>query len=131
MRRVARITVGPRVSKYGAKRTVVDGMTFHSQKEARRYQELKLLEKAGVIEAVECQPRFELLVCKVTGQPAYPTITLPHVVIGRYIADFQYYDRRSCERVVEDVKSPPTRTPIYRWKVKHLKAQYGIEVREV
>ena len=37
------------MSKYNSKKTVVDGQTFDSKKEANRYQELVLLEKAGVI----------------------------------------------------------------------------------
>lgn len=87
---------------------------FPSQKEARRYKDLLLMQKAGAITGLVIHPRFPL---NVSGEH-----------IGDYIADFQYFERGA--RVVEDVKSPPTRTALYRWKIKHLKAQYGIEVRE-
>lgn len=109
--------------KYGAKPTTVDGIRFASLKESRRYQELRLLEKAGEIEDLSLQPEFVLDVNDET--------------LGVYRADFAYYP---CHRsgphkgaiighqVIEDVKSPPTKTPLWRWKVKHLKAQYGIEV---
>jgi hypothetical protein len=112
------------MSKYHAKATVVDNIRFHSQKEARRYQELKLLEKAGEIWDLEIQPKFPL------RAPSEKTLagTFPDQV-GLYLADFAYRDRTG--RVVEDVKSPPTRTALYRWKKRHMKIQYGIEIREV
>jgi len=102
-------------SKYGNQKMTVDGRTFDSTKEARRYIDLRLLEKAGVITNLECQPVIELPVCG--------------VVVARYLPDFSY----SCDgvRIVEDVKSVATRTPIYRLKVKLVKAVHGIEVREV
>lgn len=109
-----------RPHKYGAKRTTVDGITFASQKEARRYQELKLLEKAGAILTLGLQPSFKL---KVAGR---------HGIlrdIGEYVADFSYTDVRTEQYVVEDVKG--FKTPLYRWKKKHVEAQYGIQIREI
>lgn len=47
--------------KYKSRKTVVDGITFDSRKEAARYQELKLLERAGKIRSLELQKRFELI----------------------------------------------------------------------
>lgn len=115
-------------SKYGAKRTTVDGITFASMKEARRYQELKLLEKAGEIHGLRLQPRFPL--CADRGVPPEPP-----VILGYYIADFEYCECRrgqKCERtrrVVEDVKG--FKTPLYRWKKKHMAAEHGIQIREI
>lgn len=109
--------------KYKAVPTEVDGIRFASKKEARRYQELRLLERAGEIADLELQPRFELSVLGVR--------------LGAYVGDFRYKERRDRTRtgdraatclVVEDTKG--FRTPLYRWKVKHVLAQYGIEVRE-
>lgn len=109
-------------NKYGAKPTVVDNIRFHSQKEARRYQELKLLEKAGEIHDLELQPRFPLSVLGVK--------------LGTYVGDFRFVERRDLVRradraaeflVVEDVKGMDT--PLSKWKRKHVLAQYGIEVR--
>jgi hypothetical protein len=103
--------------KFNAKVTVVDGLKFASKKEAKRYGELKLLEKAGHIYALELQPAFTL---HVLGRK-----------IGTYRADFAYCrkDLRGAVRVIEDVKG--LKTPMYRWKAKHLKAEYGIEIREI
>ena len=95
----------------------MDGIVFHSAKEAARYQELRLLERAGEIESLYLQPRYLLHVGDGLVNP-----------IGAYVADFSYTDARTGEIVVEDVKG--FKTPLYRWKVKHLRAQYGIQIRE-
>jgi hypothetical protein len=107
--------------KYGAKKTEVDNITFDSKREAARYGELKLLEQAGEIGGLCCQPRYELCVTTEAGEI---------VTLGYYVGDFRYVDGVG-DLVVEDVKSPPTKTPIWRWKVKHLRAQYGIVITEV
>jgi hypothetical protein len=112
-----------RVHKYRAKRTEVDGIPFASQKEARRYQELKLLEKAGEIRCLELQPRFPLVVPGVGNGGPYERRHL-----GDYVADFRYADTRKNAIVVEDVKG--FKTPLYRWKKKHVEAQYGITIVE-
>lgn len=111
-----------RAHKYGAKPTEVDGIRFASQKEARRYQELLLLQMAGEIHRVELQPRFPLNVRN-------PESILPSVCIGAYRGDFSYYEKATHERVIEDVKG--FKTPLYKWKKKHVEAQYGITIREV
>ena len=110
-----------RPSKYKAQPTVIDGIRFHSKAEARRYQELKLLERAGEIIDLRIQPSYDLCAWQNGNAP----------VVGVYRADFSYFDVRHRKGVVEDVKSPPTRTSLYRWKIKHLRMQYGIEVAEV
>lgn len=87
----------PKRSKYGAQRTTVDGITFASRKEAKRYGELRLLERAGDIRGLRVQPRYPIVI---NGQPVkYPS--------GRalvYVADFSYYDVKRGATVVEDVK---------------------------
>ena len=102
--------------KYGAKKQVVDGISFPSKREARRYAELAALARAGAILNLELQPRWDL-----------------HAVggarIGAYVADFRYIVAATGECVVEDSKG--FRTPMYRWKAKHMRAEYGITVREV
>lgn len=107
-------------SKYRAQPTVVDGIRFHSAKESRRYAELKLLEKAGEIQYLGLQPVFTLFA---PGREAGTSVEL-----GRYIADFSYLTKEGVE-IVEDVKG--VRTPLYRWKKKHVEAQYGITIREI
>lgn len=107
-----------RRSKYNNKPTEVDGITFSSKKEARRYGELKLLAKAGEIFDLQTQPRFPL---DVNGQP-----------VCAYVGDFAYRTAGNAALTVEDVKSPITRkNPVYRLKIKLLKAVRGIEVVEI
>ena len=92
--------------KFHNRPTEAFGRKFDSAKESRRYAALLMLEKAGVIRDLECQPKIPLLV---NG-----------VVIGNYIGDFRYYDNEKKQVVVEDVKSEPTKTPVYRLKKKIL-----------
>jgi hypothetical protein len=104
-----------RYSKFGNVPTVVDGHTFHSKKEARRYMDLLALQAAGLIRDLETQPRFRL---EVGG-----------VHICDYFADFAYYDEPRGERVVEDVKG--IRTEVFKLKKKLMRAALGIEVEEI
>ena len=120
------------VSKYKAKPVEIDGIRFASQKEGRRYQELKLLERAGEIWDLELQPRFPLLVPSTSGMVMRAAKAIAEggsFRIGEYRGDFAYRDKRADGRVVEDVKG--FKTPLYRWKKRHVEAQYGIEIREV
>ncbi len=105
-------------SKYNAVKTTVDGVTFDSKAEARRYSELKLMEKASDIQGLELQPIFDLLASDGVHRPVY---------LGKYVADFRYY--RGMEEIVEDVKG--FKTPLYRWKKKHVEAQYGLTIKEI
>jgi hypothetical protein len=98
----------------------VDGIAFHSAKEARRYQELKLLEHAGEVRHLVCQPIFPLWVFTGVASDA-------PVAIGQYVADFAYTLSSGAD-VIEDVKG--FKTPLYRWKKKHVEVQYGIVIKE-
>jgi hypothetical protein len=75
-------------NKFNARKVELDGITFQSQAEARRYGELKWLERAGDIKALVCHPRFPL--------------TINGVTIGTYTGDFLYYT--GGRKTVEDVK---------------------------
>lgn len=111
-------------SKYGNVRT--NG--FASKKEHARYQELRLLELAGEIHDLVCQYHYALQVPQRVG----PGGGKPLVHIGDYVADFRYREGKDGALVVEDVKGGnATKTPLYRWKKKHVEAQYGITIREV
>lgn len=114
-------------SKYGAVRTTIDGVTFASKAEARRYCELRLLEKAGEIRGLKVQPKYPLVFMPGAGRRS--------VNVGTYIADFWYLaldaQTRTEAPVIEDVKSKPTKTPIYRLKKKMVEAIYGITITEV
>lgn len=113
-------------NKYRAQRTVVDNIAFHSKREAKRYQELNMLELAGKIFRLQLQPRYQLCAWKAHRIAHAPAI-------GFYVADFRYCNHAGCICAwgcqVEDVKG--FRTPLYRWKKKHVEAQYGITIREV
>ena len=125
-------------SKYKAVKTTIDGVTFDSKKEAKRYTELKLLEKAGHITHLELQPEYQ--------------ITINGAKICKYKADFRYFTVRQENneqyynskgewqtptmtgdkegQIVEDVKG--FKTPIYRLKKKLVEACYpGTQIKEV
>jgi len=103
------------VSKYRAKKTVVDGITFDSKAEAKRYRELKLLERAGEITHLELQPKFVLQPKFEKNGVKYRTIT--------YAADFMYCDFASGGQVVvEDVKG--MRTQQFELRRKLFEAKY-------
>jgi hypothetical protein len=102
-----------RGNKYGAKRTTIDNLTFDSKHEAKRWTELKLLERAGQITDLLRQVKFPIAV---NGHP-----------IGLYVADFAYIEKG--QRVVEDSKG--VRTDLYRWKRKLVKAVHGVDIVEV
>ena len=107
-------------SKYGAVRVrTVDGIEHDSKKEAARWQELNLMLRAKLIEDLQRQVRFELIP-KQDGERACT-----------YIADFVYIDRKTGEKIVEDVKSPATRTEAYRIKRKLMLLVHGIRIKEI
>lgn len=97
-----------RRNKYNAKKTVVDGIEFDSIREADRYCELKLLEKANEIRSLELQPRF-LLQDKFKDRNGKT-----HRKI-EYVADFMYINKDD-KKIVEDVKG--VMTGVYKLKKK-------------
>lgn len=122
-------------SKYGAKKVVLDGITFDSKKEAKRYSELKLLERAGKIRDLRLQVKFQLIPAqydKVWDEKKH--CYKKGKCIERecnYVADFTYYDE-SGAFVVEDTKSVITRkNPVYIIKRKLLLHVHGKRIREI
>jgi Protein of unknown function (DUF1064) len=103
------------MSKYHNRKTTYQDIQFDSRKEAARYVELQLLERAGDICDIELQPRYDIAV---NGM---------HICF--YRADFRYKEVATGLLVVEDVKG--FRTKDYIIKKKLMKALYGIEVKEV
>ena len=149
----------PKASKYHnrpTERITLSGAVLHfdSQKEARRYDHLAALERAGQIRDLRLQVDFTL-------QEAYTDTGGRRVRAIRYKADFTYYqpERNPCDHclseairgcngcgyakppkewagvpwvlVVEDVKSRATRTKEYLLKRKMLKDKLGIDITEV
>lgn len=110
-------------SKYLNEKTVVDGITFASKKEARRYRHLKLLEKAGKVLDLRLQVPYEPL-------PKQKRADGKTEVCVRYVADFVYTE--GGRQVVEDVKSEATRRlQLYVLKRKLMLWVHGIMLREV
>ena len=123
-------------AKYkNTKTTTFDGIVHDSAKEARRWGELLLLERAGKITGLKRQVEFELI------PPQYETYeryskTGKRLKDGRrlveravvYRADFVYYDADKGETVVEDTKGVKTKE--YIIKRKMMLYRYGIRIKE-
>lgn len=106
--------------KYGNKKVIVDGIAFDSKKEANRWCELKVYEKAGIISDLERQIEYELI----------PSQRINGKVVERacnYVADFRY--KQGGEVVVEDTKGFKTKD--YILKRKMMLYIHGIRIREV
>ena len=96
---------------------------YGSQKaEARRYDELMVMLRGGIITDLRLQPQFTL-------QESYLTEGGERIRAIRYTADFSY--RFGGKLVVEDVKSGPTRTKEYLRNRKMMRSKYGIDIQEV
>lgn len=100
------------VNKYHNKKT--NG--FDSKKEAKRYCELKLLERAGKISDLRTQVPYIVIEKSKYGRAV------------RYYADFVYFDKDTNQIVVEDTKG--FRTDIYKLKKRLLAEKYGIVIKE-
>ena len=120
-------------SKYGNRKVNIDGETFDSRKEGRRYSELLLLERAGEIRGLERQVKFVLIPAQREPDRTGPKGgIIKGKVIEReisYIADFVYYDTRTGEKIVEDAKG--MRTKEYILKRKMMLFFHGVRIREV
>jgi hypothetical protein len=105
----------PKPNKFHAKKTTVDGVTFDSAGEARRWQELVLLQLSGAITRLVSHEKF------------------PLVVRGKAVTSWRpdYSYEENGVRIVEDFKSNPTRTEAYRIRVKLFAALYPTyQIRE-
>jgi hypothetical protein len=118
---------GPLANKYHALPVHVDGIRLASKKEAARYLELRLREKAGLIAELELHPVFPLHILELWRSGLPVTIT----TVGKYTADFRYCDLQTGEIVVEDTKAEATRTEAYRLRKKLAEAIHGITITEV
>lgn len=118
--------MGWRQNKYHNKKVRVDGITFDSVREARRWQELKLMERAGEIRGLKRQVDFELIPSQ--RYTDWRTGKMKTERAIKYVADFVYRDRDGL-MVVEDTKG--FRTPEYVMKRKMMFWFHGIVIREV
>ena len=110
------------MNKYGNEEKVVDGIKFDSKLEAKRYIQLKLLQRAGEIKDLRTQPSFVL-------QPSYKKNGKTIRAI-KYVADFVYYDVRENKTFVEDTKG--FRNDMYKLKKKIFEYKYpDLEIKEI
>ena len=97
-------------NKYRNIPTVVDGIKFASKKEAKRYNELKLLKEFGEVEEFELQKSYKL-----AGR-------------YRYVCDF-FVKWSNGVNAVEDVKG--FKTQVYKLKKAWMKDKYNIDIVEI
>lgn len=126
--------------KYGNKKIDVDGIQFDSKKEAQRYCELKLLQRAGKIEALELQKEFELIPAQYEYFERYGK-TGKRLKDGKrcieqsctYKADFAYL--QNGQLFVEDVKGyrDPQSAGYAKFVIKRklMLWRYGIRIKEI
>lgn len=126
--------------KYGNKKVEIDGIEFDSKKEARRYWELSLLQRAGKISDLQLQREFELIPAQYETYPRYGK-TGNRLQDGKrcieksctYKADFCYM--QDGKLVVEDVKGyrDPQSAGYAKFVIKRklLLWRHGIKVIEV
>ena len=106
----------PKRSKYGATKTMVDGLLFDSKREAAYYSELKIREKAGEVTGVEMQRPFALL-----GSNG--------MLMATFKADFCFWDNTAGRFRCIDVKGFDT--PVGKLTRKMMKGLLGIDVEIV
>lgn len=124
--------------KYHSKKTVIDGITFDSRKEAERYSELKLLERCGAISNLELQKVYELIPAQYEMYERYGK-NGQRLKDGKkciekscvYKADFVYIENG--KTVVEDVKGYKggQAYSLFTIKRKLMLERYGIKVKEI
>lgn len=110
------------MTKYHSRKAIVDGVEFDSRREANRYAELKLLERAGEISDLRMQVKYTLI--PVQKKPSGGTERA-----CTYTADFVYTDNSTGKETVEDAKGMKTQQYIIRRKL--MLYIHGIEVKEV
>lgn len=106
---VSRFKVSPKIER------TVDGIVFDSKREAARYSQLKLSEKAGFIKNLELQPEYPV---EINGKH-YCT----------YTPDFRYVEAQTGKLIIEEVKSTGTmKDPAYRLRKKAAELFHNIEI---
>jgi len=121
-----------RPRKFRNEPTIVDGHKFDSKREANRFTELLVLERAGEIANIELQPKFPLQVLRmIDGTPTHVDIKIrskgfPNGRRCSYRADFRFQCLRTGKQIVEDVKGFDDDRA--RFKRAVVEAVFGIEI---
>jgi len=110
------------MSKYHSTKVTVDGIKFDSKAEAKRYNELKLMQDVGLIKDLKLQPQFDLIpTFRKNGKTYRKTV---------YIADFSYFSVEDNKIIIEDVKG--FKTDVYALKKKLFEYKYPqYEIKEI
>lgn len=111
------------MSKYGAKKVTIDGITFDSIKEATRWRELKYHVMGKIITDLKRQEKFLLIPAQYDENEKL----IERAVY--YIADFVYTDIKTGQKIVEDTKGVKTKEYIIKRKL--MLKEHGIRIREV
>lgn len=121
---------------YNVKTKTTDGLIFDSTKEARRWEQLLLLQRAGKITELQRQVTYELIPAQYETYPRFSKsgdrLKDGQRLLERkveYIADFVYTDAETGQNIVEDAKG--VRTKDYVLKRKLMLAVHGIRIKEV
>ena len=109
------------MTKYHSRKITLEGMTFDSVREAKRYRELSLLQRAGEISDLRTQVKYPLI-------PAQKKPSGGTERAVTYTADFVYKDKSGRE-IVEDSKGMRTQQYIIRRKL--MLWLHGIEIKEI
>lgn len=124
-------------NKYGNRKCQYNGIGFDSKHEMERYKDLLFLQRAGEIEDLKLQERFELipaqyeLCVEIYKSGPHKGQTKRGKLLERpveYVADFVYWDVKKCCLVVEDTKGVKTKEYIIKRKLMLYK--YGLRVLE-
>ena len=108
--------------KYNNQKKTVDGITFDSILEARRYIILKARLEAGTISDLRLQPHYTIM-------EGYKDLSGTYIRPVQYIADFSYIINEDGRRIVEDAKG--VRTEPYAIKRKLVRDRFGVDVVEI
>ena len=117
-------------SKYNNRKVKRDGIVFDSKHEADRWNELKLLEKAGEISNLRRQVKYVLIPTQYSDTE-FTKRGKPKVIEreASYVADFVYHNNMFDMEIVEDAKG--FRTDDYILKRKLMLHVHGIRIMEV
>lgn len=110
------------MSKYHSKKVKTPDGEFDSVREWNRWNELKLLQRAGKISSLRRQVKYQLIPTQRSENGKGKVIEFP----VNYTADFVYIENG--REVVEDSKG--FRTDEYKIKRKLMLWRYGIRVKE-
>ena len=104
------------MTKYKARRTTIDGISFPSKLEAVRYRQLKTLQNAGEIKDLKLQVEF------VINRGYKDAVTGEKMRAVMYVADFVYFDMQTKRLIVEDTKG--VETPVFKNKWRQCRELY-------